>query len=207
MLLSADLASGLRKDILLGKYARGYKLTEQQICSEYDVSRTPVREALRQLEMEGLIEVIHNRGAYVLGFSEQDIRDIFELRKTYEIQAVKWAIERITDNELDELEEIFGFMEFYTQKNDLDKMIKINTNFHQLIYKALHNRMLGNLLSSYHLYTEYAKKSQTFNDNYLSTVLEEHRGIFDAFKTKDIELGLRATERHMNKSFERQYGI
>ena len=207
MLLFTDLVSGLRKDILQGKYPCGFKLTEKAICSEYKVSRTPVREALRQLETEGLIEAIPNRGAFVLGFSEHDIRDIFELRKSCEVQAVKWAIERITDDELDSLEEVFGFMEFYTQKNDFEKMININANFHQHIHAAAHNRILRHLLLSYQQYTEHAKKSQVFGDEYLSLVLEEHRRIFDAFKTQNVELGIRAMETHMDKSIERQYGL
>ena len=205
MLLSTDLLSSLRKDILTRKYERGYKLTEQNISSEYSVSRTPVREALRQLEMEGLVEAIPNRGAFVLGFSDQDIRDMFDLRKSYEIQAVMWAIERITDNELDALEETFEFMEFYTQKNDIEKMLNINMNFHQLIYIASHNRMLENILTSYQLYIKHAKRSHTFDNDYLPKLLEEHRQIFNAFKNKDGLLGTKAIEKHMDNSIERYY--
>ena len=207
-LLSTNLLSKLRKDILTGKYEHGYKLTEQHICSVYRISRTPVREALKQLEMEGLIEMIPNRGAFVLGFSAQDIRDMFDLRKSYEIQAVKWAIERITDEELDSLGETFEFMEFYTQKNDIEKMLNINMTFHQLIYTASHNRMLQNILSSYQMYikyTKYAKKIHTFSSGYLPTLLEEHREIYEAFQNKDISLGAKAIEKHMDNSIERCY--
>jgi len=207
MLLSTDLFCKLKSDILRQKYKQGYKLTEQNICSEYNVSRTPVREALSRLETEGLIEALPNRGAFVLGFSAQDIRDIFVLRKFYEIQAVNWAIERITDDELEALEETFEIMEFYTQKNDLDKMVNINTNFHQHIYAASHNRMLRNILSSYQQYTEYVKKSRSLSDGYLALILEEHRGIFNALKARDVKLGILAMENHMDKSIERQYGL
>ena len=100
--LSTNLYSELQEDILTGKLKTGEKLTEQKICDEYKVSRTPVREALRQLEMDGLIENIPNRGAFVLGLSDQDIEDMYVLRKAYEIQAVRWAIERITEEELNE---------------------------------------------------------------------------------------------------------
>ena len=121
--LSTNLYTELQEDILTGKLRSGEKLTEQKICNEYKVSRTPVREALRQLETDGLIENIPNRGAFVIGFSKQDIEDMYELRKAYEIQAVRWAIERITDEERSELEETFEFMEFYTMKNDINKML------------------------------------------------------------------------------------
>ena len=99
--ISNSLLSKLQKDILTGKLKAGQKLTEQELCREYEVSRTPVREALRQLETDGLVENILNRGAFVIGMSEQDYEDMFEMRKIYEIQAVKWAIERITEEEME----------------------------------------------------------------------------------------------------------
>ncbi|MEG0662227.1 MAG: GntR family transcriptional regulator, partial [Anaerovoracaceae bacterium] len=140
--LSTDLSIRLKEDILSGRLKKDRKLTEQAICDEYKVSRTPVREALVQLEMEGLVESIPNRGAFVVGLSPQDKEDILTLRKIYEIQATRWAIERITDEEMEELEENFDFMEFYTMKKDIDKMLNINQIFHQMIYKSSHNRML-----------------------------------------------------------------
>ena len=85
--LSSNLFSRLQTYILTGKIRSGEKLTEQKICEQYSVSRTPVREALRQLETDGLVESIPNRGAYVIGLSQQDIEDMYQLRKIYEIQS------------------------------------------------------------------------------------------------------------------------
>lgn len=201
--LSNNLFDELQKEILQGRLRKGAKLTEQNICDKYKVSRTPVREALRQLEMEGLVETIPNRGAFVVGFSEQDIEDLYELRSYYEVQAIKWAIERITDEEMEDIEEAFEFMEFYTLKNDIDKMINININFHQLIYKAAHNRMLEQILSSYQIYMKHSRKPRPYPEGYLKTVLEEHRAIFDALKERDVEAGVRAMKIHMDKSIER----
>lgn len=198
--LSNSLFSQLQSDILMGVIKNGEKLTEQHICDKYGVSRTPVREALRQLEMQGLIENIPNRGAFVIGFSEQDIDDMYQLRREYEVQAVRWAIERITDEELAQLEETFEFMEFYTMKNDVDKMLNINTSFHQLIYSASHNRMLQHLLASYQLYLKHLKKVPEDTRAYLNQVLEEHRLIFEAFKAKDVEAGAAAMAKHMENS-------
>lgn len=202
--ISSSLFSQLQKDILTGKLAPGQKLTEQAICQEYKVSRTPVREALRQLETEGLVENILNRGSFVIGLSQQDFEDMFALRKIYEIQAVKWAIERITDDEMEALEETFEFMEFYTLRNDVDKMLTINAGFHQIIYEASHNRMLRQLLSSYQIYFKYRSGEDVYTDNYLSRVLEEHRMIFKAFTEKDIEAGAEAMELHIDNSKKRR---
>lgn len=202
--ISSNLYSQLQKDILTGKLKPGQKLTEQAICKEYKVSRTPVREALRQLEAEGLVENILNRGAFVTGLSQQEFEDMFELRKIYEIQAVKWAIERITDEEMDALEETFEFMEFYTLRNDIDKMLTINAGFHQIIYGASHNRMLKQQLSSYQTYFKYRSRENIYADNYLTNVLEEHRMIFKAFTEKDVEAGAEAMERHIENSKKRR---
>ena len=201
MALSTDLFSNLRKDILQGRLRQGEKLTEQQICDEYNVSRTPVREAFKQLELEGFIETIPNRGAFVVGFSAQDIADMYELRKAYEILAVKWAIERITKDEFEKLEEAFEFMEFYTQKKDVEKMLNINMNFHELIYKASHNRMLEHVLSSYQIYIKQSKTTRSdVSDTYLDEVLEEHRAIFEAFQSKDINAGVNAVSMHLDNA-------
>lgn len=199
-----SLLGKLQKDILTGKLKPGEKLIEQNLCKTYGVSRTPVREALRQLETDGLVENILNRGAFVIGMSDQDYEDMFELRKAYETQAVKWAIERITDEEMDKLEETFEFMEFYTLRDDIEKMLTINTGFHQVIYEASHNRMLQKMLSSYQNFLKYKGMDSVYDENYLTTVLEEHRAIFKAFKDKDVNAGALAMEVHINRAKERR---
>lgn len=201
--LPEDLAARIRDDILSGRLQDGSKLTEQTICDKYKVSRTPVREALSKLEVEGLVESIPNRGAFVRALSEQDIADIMTMRKIYEIQAVRWAVERITDEELDELEENFEFMEFYTMKNDIDKMLNINRSFHRMIYSASHNRMLAQLLSAYQNYIRHDTTQLSQTEDYLRTVLEEHRQIFLAILSRDQEAAVAAMEEHMNNSIRR----
>ena len=201
--LSNNLFTELQSDILTGRIKSGEKLTEQHICNKYGVSRTPVREALRQLEMDGLIENIPNRGAFVVGLADQDIIDLFDLRTVYEIQAVRWGIERINDDELAQLEETFEFMEFYTMKDDFAKMLNINTSFHELIYASSHNRMLERVLQSYQLYLKHIRKPPEDPSAYLVQVLEEHRAIYEAFKAKDVEAGAAAMAAHMHTSRER----
>ena len=204
--MSMTLLAKLQKDILTGQFAPGEKLTEQVLCERYGASRTPVREALRQLEKDGLVENILNRGCFVIGMSEQDYEDLFELRKACEIQAVRWAIERITKEEMETLEETFEFMEFYTMRNDIDKMLVINAGFHQVIYEAAHNRMLQKALMSYQTFLKYRGMVSVYEKDYLTTVLEEHRAIFKAFIDKDPKAGAEAMERHINLAKERRCG-
>ncbi|HCU07531.1 MAG TPA: GntR family transcriptional regulator [Clostridiales bacterium] len=201
--LPQNLFNQLRDDILQGKIGAGEKLTEQRICKEYNVSRTPVREAFQKLELDGLIQIIPNRGAFVIGLSRQDIEDMYELRKAYEAIAVRWAIERMTEQEFEELEEAYDIMEFYTQKGEAEKMLQINMHFHDLIYSATKNRMLQHVLTSYQIYTKNTKVSSEYIRAYLEEVLEEHRQIFLAFKAKDKEAATRASVRHMENGKRR----
>ena len=203
---SAGVLAKLQEDILTGQMRPGEKIIEQRLCERYGASRTPVREALRQLELDGLVEYILNRGYFVIGMSERDFEDMFDLRKAYEMQAVKWAIERITEEEMENLEETFEFMEFYTMRNDIEKMQVINAGFHQIIYEACKNRMLQKLLTAFQTYLKYKSPEVDYQENYLSTVLEEHRAIFKAFMDKDPREGGRAMEIHVNRAKERRCG-
>ena len=192
------------EDILTGKLKAGTKITEQKICNEYKVSRTPVREALCKLEVAGLIETVPNRGAFVVGLSERDIDDILELRTSCEVSAIKWAIERITDDELAELEESFEFMEFYTMKQDIDKMISINAAFHKIIHNATHNAGLINQLAAYNIYVRYCRPSNYTLPGYLDIVFQEHKEIYNAIMEKDTTAAVIAMMDHMNNSVKRR---
>lgn len=203
--LSVDLFKKIREDILTGKLKNNEKLTEGRICGEYNVSRTPVREALRQLEASGLIRNIPNRGAFVIGFTLQDVYDMTVLREQAEITAVKWAIDRITDDELDELDETFEFMQFYTRKDDIAKMININMAFHKMIYNATHNDLLIRSLNLYQLYLRHANPSNYYAPDYLGEVLAEHRDIYSCFGSGDPEAGAMAMARHMKNSRRRKF--
>ena len=103
--LSSRVFHTIRENILSGKYATDEELKEKSIGEELGVSRTPVREALRQLELEGLVTIIPNKGAYVVGISQKDIRDIYEIRSRLEGLCARWACDNITKDQLDELEE------------------------------------------------------------------------------------------------------
>lgn len=194
----------LKIDILTGKRRNGQRIVEQELCDSYGISRTPVREILRRIEAEGLIETVPNRGAFVRGFTEQDIDDFFYLKSLLEVQCVRWAITRITDEELNTLEEIFEFMEFYTMSDDLEKMARINQGFDAAIYDAAHNKDMEQTLHRYNFYLHHANAQVRYPINYLTTVLEEHRAIFQAFLARDPDAGAEATEIHMMKTIIRR---
>ena len=205
--LSTALFQQLQKAILSGKLKSGDKLTESKLSREYKTSRTPLREALRQLEADGLIENIPNRGAFVIGLSPQDISDLTELRNQAEISAVRWAIERITEKEKEEMSETFEFMQFYTQQNDIPKMLNINRAFHKIIYNATHNKMLIKNLNIYQIYLSYTNPSNYYDPNYLREVLYEHREIYNAFLSCDKDAGEVAMRYHMVNSAKRKFKL
>ena len=198
--LSTGLFSELQKDILSGEIPDGSKLTEQSVCKRYNVSRTPVREAFRQLEADGLIEIIPNRGAFATGLSRRDISDLFDLRSVFEVQAVEWAIKRMSDEDIDRLAESMEFMEFYTLKEDVEKVLSFNSQFHSIIYAGTGDRMLQKTLSIYQTYLKYSAPHKTYDEDSLKAILEEHKAIYEAFKSRNAAAGRKAMENHMAQS-------
>ena len=195
--LAINIFIKLRQDILRGVLKKDEKLTEQRICNEYNVSRTPVREAFRLLEQEGLITMIPNRGAFVIGFTHQDIADMYDMRKDYEILAFKWACERITESELLDIRNAYELMEFYTHKKEFEKALEQNNAFHELIYKASHNSMLTQVLTSFQYYTKQFRYQSHRENPHMDEILEEHYDILTALQDKDVERGQMMVKKHL----------
>jgi len=201
--LSTDLVSKLRIEILAERMKPGDKVTEQAICERFSVSRTPVREAFKNLESEGLLEMVPNRGAFVIGLTACDIRDLYAIRMQNEMQAVRWAIERRTKEEMDSIEESLDFMRFYTERSDAKRMRSINSNFHKRIAAASHNRILADSLARIQDYTRYSSRVLPYLETDLAVILKEHKAIFSAFKSSDTEAGALAMKKHIENSLKR----
>lgn len=201
--LSGNLFQELRREILQGTLHPGEKLSENRLSETYGLSRTPVREALRQLEAEGLVATVPNRGAFVVGLTAQDIQDLYDMRKAYEILAVRWAIRRIDGPALERLKEAFEFMEFYTLRGDGGKMLSVNREFHESIYRAAGNRMLAHTLEAQQFYLQLTRAGSGYLRDDLATVLEEHRRIYDAIAARDEEAGENAIAAHLENARRR----
>ena len=120
----------IRDDILSGKYKDNEELKEVAIGEELGVSRTPVREAFRQLELEGLIHIIPNKGAYVTGITVKDVKDIYMIRSLLEGLCAKWATENITSEQLEEMEENVYLAEFHAAKGHTQQIAELDNRFH-----------------------------------------------------------------------------
>jgi len=201
--LSMELAGKLRVEILTEHIRPGEKLTELAISESYGVSRTPVREALKNLESEGLIEMIPNRGAFVVGLSAEDVKDLYVLRMQGEVLAVRWAIERRTKAEMEEIEESLDFMRFYTERGDAKRMRSINAGFHRRIASASHNRILIDNLTRIQDYIRYSTHVLPYRETDLNAIFKEHRSVFSALKSNDPEAGAIAMKKHVENSMKR----
>ena len=109
----------LRDDILKGRFEPGESLVELKLAAHYGVSRTPVREALRQLELEGLVRYLPNRGVLVEGITAEDVEDIFVIREHLETLVANWAAQRVQPEEIRKMQEVLDLQEFYTAKDDI----------------------------------------------------------------------------------------
>jgi DNA-binding GntR family transcriptional regulator len=192
----------IREDILEGRYSQNAELREAAISQTMGVSRTPVREALRQLELEGLVTIIPNKGAYVTGITDKDIFDIYEIRSYLEGLCAKWACHNITKQQLEELEEITYLSDFHIQKGHWEQIFELDNRFHLLLYEACGSKVLKHILSDYHHYVERVRKNTLSSKERAGEAAKEHRAILDAVKSQDEELAEKLANEHIYRSLE-----
>jgi len=201
--LTEEIAAIIRERILDGTYAIGEKIPEAPLSNELRVSRTPIRHAFQQLAQEGLVEMIPNRGTFARGFTKRDVQDIYEVRKALEALAMEWAVERIGEEELQVLREIVDQMEFYTLKQNYQRVMEANREFHETIYRASRSRFLSQILKSYQEYVQQARKKTVYEPEYLESILEEHKKILRALEEKDAKSAMRLVNQHLENSRKR----
>ncbi|HOJ09574.1 MAG TPA: GntR family transcriptional regulator [Clostridiales bacterium] len=199
--LGAKIFKQLQNDILNGKYEPGDILTEMKLSEELGVSRTPIREALKQLELEGLVKSTPGRGVVVQGITDKDIEDIYTIRMMIEGLAARWAAEKITPGELEELKEILEFEEFYTLKGGgTGNLLKLDSRFHDLVFKASKSRPLMHILSTFHHYVQSARSASLETPGRAQKVFEEHRAILQAINARDPDLAEKLTTEHVKNA-------
>ncbi len=199
----------IREDILSGRYEQNTELKEAAIGAELGVSRTPVREALRQLELEGLVNIIPNRGAYVNKITVQDVRDIYVIRSMLEGLCARWATEHITKEQLERMEETLCLSEYHTQKENYDKLYELDSLFHEQLYSAGGSRILNHVLSDFHDYVKQARKASIASEGRSVKSTREHRAIFEAVKAGDADQAEELARLHIRHTIEsiRLHGI
>lgn len=195
----------LREDILSGVYQENDELREVSIGEELGVSRTPVREALRQLELEGLVTIVPNKGAYVKGITKKDVHDIYRIRSLLEGLCAKWATEHITDQQIEELEEIVLLSEFHLKKQGQGKAKQVSDldgKFHKVLYEASNSRILEHVLSDFHKYVKMARTMSVGEKERAEKSIDEHRAILEAIWKKDANLAEQLANQHIMNVME-----
>ncbi|MDK2927248.1 MAG: hypothetical protein PWR31_938 [Bacillota bacterium] len=187
----------LRDDILKGRLAPGEGLVEVKLAAQYGASRTPIREALRQLELEGLVRYLPNRGVVVEGITIQDVEDIFVIREHLESLEASWAARRITEKELKKLQEVVELQEFYVAKDDVEQITVLDTEFHRILLEASKSKALRYALGSMLDYVEQARLRSLSVPGRIHYSVKEHLGIFEALKVHDSDLAARRIAQHM----------
>lgn len=191
----------LREDILSGKYEDHEELKEVAIGEEMGVSRTPVREAFRQLELEGLIQIVPNKGAYVTGITEKDVKDIYMIRSLLEGLCARWATEHITREQMEEMEENVYLAEFHAKKGHMEQLAELDNRFHDILYEACDSKILEHQLKDFHQYVLRVRKKTLANVNRGLQSNEEHAKIMQAIKEGNAQQAEQLANQHMSNAY------
>lgn len=193
----------IREDILYGRFKKNDELRETSLSTELGVSRTPVREAIRQLELEGLVSVIPNKGAIVTGIDEKDVQDIYSMRSVLEGLGARWAVQNLTDEQIEQLEEIVYLSEFHLRKGHLDSLYELDNKFHGIIYEASNSRQLRHVLSDFHHYVERNRQASLSSYERAVISVKEHAELVEAFKNRNMDEAEKLANLHIRNSAER----
>lgn len=196
--LSNRVFQKLRNNILTGKYEEHEELREITIGKELGVSRTPVREALRRLELEGLVTIIPNKGAYVTGITSKDVKDIYLIRSQLEGLCARLATENITEEQLNKLDEIILLSEFHLKRdNNAEQMAELDSRFHEVLYEATDSRILSHVLTDFHKYVLMARRSSVVSEDRAKKSIQEHKEILQAIRNRDADMAEQLANEHI----------
>ena len=187
----------LRQAILRGELKPGERLMEIALSQRLGVSRTPVREAIRMLEQEGLVIMIPRKGAQVAEISEKDLKDVLEVRLGLEELAVRIACQRITEEELEELEQAVKEFEEAMKEDNLGVLAEADVKVHEVIYGSTHNKRLVQIISNireqmYRYRVEYLKDVES-----RKTLVEEHYAVYRALKARNQQQAVKDIRIHI----------
>ena len=199
--LADQVFDHLENDILSGKYQRGEILTESKLSAELGVSRTPIREALRRLEQEHIIEE-SGKGSVVIGITEKDLEDIFMIRKSLECQVAALAAKNRTEEQLKQLREALEFQEFYLNKNDPDQIKLMDSRFHETLYKLSGSTAFYDTLVPLHKKIQKYRRASVTNSSRAEASVAEHRKIYEAIESQNTALAAKYASEHVENAYK-----
>ena len=199
--LADQVFDKLENDIIVGIYPRGEVLTELKLVEQLGVSRTPIREALRRLEQERLIAE-SGKGSIVLGITEDDLLDIMNIRESVEGLAAYYATVNMTEEGRSELLHIVDLQDFYFTKGDLDRLRKVDDEFHDAICRLSGRMVIKDTLMPLHRKTRRYRRIAMDDPERVPRTLKEHRAICEAIVAGNAELAQQLTTRHIANAKE-----
>lgn len=199
--LADQVFDHLENDILSGKYQRGEILTESKLSAELGVSRTPIREALRRLEQEHIIEE-SGKGSVVIGITEKDLEDIFMIRKSLECQVAALAAKNRTEEQLKQLREALEFQEFYLNKKDPDQIKLMDSRFHETLYKLSGSTAFYDTLVPLHKKIQKYRRASVANSSRAEASVAEHRKIYEAIESQNTALAAKYASEHVENAYK-----
>lgn len=197
--LADQVFAKLENDIVLGIYSRGEILTELKLAEQLGVSRTPIREALRRLEQEHLIEDT-GKGSLVRGISADDVMDIMDIRIRVEALAAGHAAKNRTPEDLAELKHILELQEFYATKHDAERMRIEDEDFHDAISRLCGRMVICDTLGPLQRKTRQFRKISLETQGRQPRSVEEHWAIYEAIAAGDAELAAELTAKHIERA-------
>lgn len=199
--LADQVFEKLENDIITGVYPKGEILTELKLVEQLGVSRTPIREALRRLEQERLIQE-SGKGSVVLGITVEDLVDIMDIRQRIEGLAAYYATKNLTPQGADALKQISELQDFYYEKKDIDRLRQMDDRFHDTIYELSGRMVIHDTLLPLHRKTQRYRKLSICDTDRLAHSIAEHRAICQAILTGDAELASRLITAHIGNAKE-----
>ena len=194
--LADQVFEKLENDIIIGVYPRGEILTELKLVEQLGVSRTPIRDALRRLEQERLIED-SGKGSVVLGITVEDLMDIMNIRQHVEGLASYHAAKHQDAESIKKLEHIIELHDFYADKHDIENMRKLDDEFHDTLSEMSQRNVIKDTLAPLHRKTRRYRKLSIGNENRLVHCVEEHKAIYEAVAAGDADLAYDKTALHI----------
>jgi len=201
-LLSKKVYQVLKAEIIKGSLKPGTKLLEGKIAEQMGVSRTPVREALKELAAEGFAKMTPNQGIVINNISIEDLQEVLQISVVLEGLAARLAAKMIKEKEIKELEKILRKMEYYTKKGDILDFSRRATEFHALVVNACGNNKLIQIRKNLYDQAHRYRMGSLNNPGRLKYSLEEHRKIVEALKRKDSEQADRLSQKHIENVLE-----
>lgn len=197
--LADQIFDRLESDILTGVYPRGSVLTEISLSEDLGVSRTPIREAVRRLEQEHLVESTP-KGILVLSITLRDAMIIYDIRIHAEGLVARACAEHITAEQLSSLKDLLDLQEFYINKNDPEKVKMTDSQFHQMIYQFSGSPVYADTLTPLHNKTQKFRKALVTVSSRAATSFSEHRAIYDAIASGDADAAEKAMRYHVEQA-------